>query len=143
MTGDRPMNHTRLRKLIETLQNLPEDLEFDMGTWFEQKNCGTAACALGAAALDPWHQAQGLRLARGSPHFYSTDEHRAVATGVDAGACYFEIPYSTSHWLFGPDAYNAEGGEPITPEHVIDRINYLLTNADPKPDAGTEETPNA
>jgi hypothetical protein len=64
------VNKERLEKTAELLEQLAltrqYDIIFDMGTWgsYEQGDslCGSSACAVGYAALDPWFQEQGLRL---------------------------------------------------------------------------------
>ena len=56
----------------------PEIVAFDMSSWAEPEFnydpkegetaiCGTSACACGHAALDPWFQERGLRLALRNP----------------------------------------------------------------------------
>jgi hypothetical protein len=67
------MNEERLLKTAELLEHLALnrqlDVNFCMSYWgtYNSKSvrdhpCGTSACAIGFAALDPWFQKEGLEL---------------------------------------------------------------------------------
>lgn len=61
------MNRERLELLIDVLSKVPPP-QFDIGTWGMHHKCGTVACALGWAALDPRMNEQGLMM------FYATQD---------------------------------------------------------------------
>ena len=102
---------------------------WDMSNWLmpydnddpARIRCDTAACALGSAALDPWHNAQGLRFPKkgGWAPYYggSTD-------GVEAGRRFYGITYGESEWLFIPEQYPARRN--VRPTDVIARVNSLI-----------------
>ncbi len=88
---------------------------FDMGTWGfhngdhkpEDSNfCGTAACALGHAALDPANRKQGMELAwnRVSRCSYGSGWEASISfkgeIGDAAGALFFGLSYEESQSLF-------------------------------------------
>lgn len=56
-------------KRVEHLQKALGDMtpherakHFDMGSWGKKTPCGTAACAAGQAALQPWFRSRGLKM---------------------------------------------------------------------------------
>lgn len=56
-----PIGLRRLRHLLEVLKSIPLH-DFDMETWGEKTEaCGTHACLLGHASLDPVFRRQGLK----------------------------------------------------------------------------------
>lgn len=50
----------RLSAMLKRLQPTKER-HFHLDNWEEQKPCGTAACAIGYATLDPWFTRRGFR----------------------------------------------------------------------------------
>lgn len=103
---------------------------WDMGNWrmpyddpfgMPRFRCDTAACALGSAALDPWHNAQGLR-------FPKKDEwvpyYGGSTDGVEAGRRFYGITYGESEWLFIPAYYPVR--RDVRPTDVIARVNSLI-----------------
>lgn len=156
-------NTERLNHLIEVL-HLVQDVQdaegrkiFDMQDWLHGDfgvreailtsppearldqilhTCGTSACAVGHAALDPWFNDQGLGLDRnGRPYYTFVDEsgfHSEL--GWDAVASFFGLDLDTTHDLFMEEFYREESecdehGNPLVdvqPQEVIDRVKALL-----------------
>lgn len=135
------MNRDRLNHLITVLKQIEaEDRPFDMWSWAHQEDehpCGTAACALGWASLDPKFNAAGLELVAefedgrlvSFTSIGNDDDPDQVfprfqgRNGFDAGALFFDISYEESTFLFDPSSYDT--GEP-TPADVISHIEVLL-----------------
>lgn len=100
---------------------------WDMGSWrydvpspeLEQFRCDTAACALGSAALDPWHIARGLHFPR-----YDNSPVYLGRAGDEAGAAFYHITLAESLWLFMPDEY--PDPKNVRPTDVIARVNSLI-----------------
>ena len=147
-------NETRLERLTE-LQGMlthhdqlftKKKVRFDIRNWAKldyfdsETECGTAACALGSAALyEPFAKA-GLCLSGGESGSPVCDSYE----GYSAGAEFFGITPDESLFLFSPGAYgdrsheyptapelNAIYGfmEPVrnvTPEHVAARVGKLI-----------------
>lgn len=85
------------------------------------RRCDTAACALGSAALDPWHNAQGLRFPKNDewvPYYGGSTD------GVTAGKRFYGITYGESEWLFIPENYPNPAD--VRPTDVIARVNSLI-----------------
>lgn len=65
------MNRERLERLVAVLDRVAEDPDlaaaFDLHNWVDgdpaRVGCGTTACAIGHACLDPWFRSAGLVLA--------------------------------------------------------------------------------
>lgn len=84
------MNVQAMCELIRVLKAVPPD-HFNMSTVGtfgapqveaptrpeQMHTCGTAACALGYAALDPWFQERGLSVYLRHEHFLVLDEEKA------------------------------------------------------------------
>lgn len=130
-----------LERLIVLLERQPEDQpvdSFNLDSWYDGKDtcptkygfkikaqdCGTSACAVGLAALDPWFQERGLQLVppdededgdeatiryQGYYHFSAVNE-------------FFDIPYEEAWRLFHPSGYAI----PVTPSLVATNIRNLL-----------------
>lgn len=85
-----------------------EEFEIEPGECLASGNprhpCGTAACAVGWMAQDPWHNRQGLRLGidqRGNldPFFRGYD--CKILAGWNAVEAYFQISGKEARSLFG------------------------------------------
>lgn len=97
--------------LLNIKKELPKVHQFDMGIFHGvsgsrfpnslprecllKRGCGTAACALGSAALWPRFQKQGLTLEDNLPIFKDR-------LGIDAGVLFFGLTPSTAVSLFTP-----------------------------------------
>jgi hypothetical protein len=119
-----PHTHTRrLRKLADILENLRRGRRFSMGTWGvhgpehhpdENCCCGTTACALGHAAMDPGFRRCGLRLewglSLGWERYYDGAGYAANVVlkikgrdelrGFDAGAEFFGLTQEEASFVF-------------------------------------------
>lgn len=112
----------RLERLAQLLENWSVEKKllvaqnnkvksFDIHSW----QCGTAACALGSAAMLPEFNKSGLKI-EGAPTFKGHDEYRA-------GEKFFGITYDQSLFLFNPLCY--ESLHP-TPKTVAKRVREIL-----------------
>ena len=96
-------NIERLKHLSDILKNVkPEN--FRLNIW----HCGTAACAVGHACMDPVFNAQGLSLYR----FINVPIYED-ATGWGAVKEFFGLSWRKAHYLFDADEYpQGRLGEP-------------------------------
>lgn len=120
---------TELQGMLTHHDQLFKNLYFDMGTWFDpkdghedqQKNvtasCGTAACALGSAALHKPFMKQGLRISGDVPVFKGE-------YGEAAGAKFFGITDMESASLFDPSEY--EDWFNVSTTEVADKVAALI-----------------
>lgn len=119
------MNIDRLNRLIEVLNEVQERRKaFDMSAWMsglksptttygEVEPCGTTACALGYAALDPVLQSQGLSLVarchtadeNGYLSSYDKCENRVINTAND-----FNEALNRYAWVVADPVYNGSSG---------------------------------
>lgn len=141
----------RLKLLITVLKEVgsgawkPKDgyvapAKFDLGTWNTGQGvheCGTSACAIGYAVLDPRIQAEGLYLDLsnfGLP-LYMKQDHPSSPTGIqlrswDAVSEFFEIEEGVALTLFSSFCYSrgwmADSLAETTLQDVIDRVQKLI-----------------
>lgn len=120
----------RLVRLAKMLENWTEERErlecpvrFDMNDWY----CGTAACALGSAALHPYFNRHGLAL-RG---WSAAPTYKSYA-GYGAASQFFGIPRAQACWLFDPGEYTQKR---ILPRHVAKRVREIISGEAPYADA--------
>lgn len=118
------MHIERLERAAVILENFQEtpDHRFRMHFWFNQ--CGTAGCAAGWIARDPWMNEQGLALripfnwaAHLVPSFQGHDELNALAA-------FFELPHWQVARFFSSHEYSAM--TPITPQMVARRMREVM-----------------
>ena len=114
------MNRERLQQMVTMLRELPatNHIGFDLGDWY----CGTTACAVGHACLDPVFREQGLTLRQ---DFDGVCPVFGVHDGWDAVEMFFELSTAEAENLFYRPTY-PEYGANTTPAHVADRIEELL-----------------
>lgn len=141
------MNRARLEHLCDVLDAV-DPQHFNLNTWATSE-CGTTACAIGHAALDPAFQADGFTLqAYWAPFFgrkgyrYSktlADVRFSRARGPDvpmyagqkgwpAVQIFFGLTEKQAEWLFYIGSYP----QPLeqTPAGVAARIRELIAQAD-------------
>lgn len=136
----------RLTQLIRVLEEVKADKKpFDMHTWFrvlypgwvelslvgnKTHTCGTASCAAGWAAQDPWFKRRGFTLTASTPdwHRYGAGEKtvhmRGDGTEFDACESFFGV-----RDLFSPCDYVDFAGrwlKKITPFMVITKVKKLI-----------------
>ncbi len=112
------MNIERLQHLITILQNVKPET-FDLSTW----HCGTVACAVGHACLDPVFLRQGLSLTavRGS-HSLKRPNYGPMA-GWEAVELFFGLDQCQAAHLFSISKYDSCS---VTTQDVIKRIESLI-----------------
>ena len=123
-------NIERLKHLIVILEHVDEEVTansqgrfgFDINNWFEEDDCGTVACALGWAAIDPKFQAEGLFIDKNSE-----PEFEGAVTYL-AGSHFFGISVDESCTLFAPYHYPSDMPR-HDPKPVIARIKELINDA--------------
>jgi hypothetical protein len=113
------MHKERLEQMVTMLRNLPPDGEvgFNLTGW----HCGTTACAVGHACLNPVFQEQGLSLVKDRAvllPFYAGNR------GWDAVRSFFGIDADDDAFLFRSWKY-AKGSE-TTAVEVADRIAEFI-----------------
>lgn len=83
--------------------------------------CGTAACAVGWAAINPEFRAQGFTLKRepGASHLQPSYGGRSGWSAVDA---FFELSGKDADILFSGSSYIGT----VLPSHVAARIRYAV-----------------
>ena len=122
------MNIERLTKLAELLDKVAEERKpFNLSMWVRSSTeltdmdlgdtaaasgltkegvanheCGTVACAVGHACLDPWFNEQGLTANAGGQPMYGKDN------SWDAVAAFFEIERELAILLFDYANYDEE-----------------------------------
>lgn len=125
------MNKERLEQMVTMLRTVPKE-RFNIAFW----DCGTAACAVGHACLNPVFQAQGLTIAETGfgdfvPHVKDGGGH--IRRSWDAVNTFFGINDETSTHLFCGHAYQSATADAddveVTPDMVADRIVELLSEA--------------
>lgn len=166
MHGLPTMNVEALTRLAALMRAIPARLrdpeKFDLSHWcsltYDDKGhvCGTAACAGGWAALDPWFQERGLKLSSWRIRELGTEKVHDIPSVVaklyerwrpqkgqteDVGfilyfdgemelhACrkFFGISHEEARCIFLARAYGPERHNPIL---VAERIEGLLAVAD-------------
>lgn len=108
----------RLLKVAEVLENLPKKRKFNRANWFEgfPGECGTAACAIGYATLDPWFKKRGFGCDNIEPIYRESEGWSAVHE-------FFRLNEDQSDWLFALENY-ARGNR----YDVIRRIRKFVKN---------------
>lgn len=120
------MNFERMRMAILTLRNVHmQGLPFNINNWYEDDedplNCGTAACAFGWVARQPWAQQEGLKI----DNEYGIIFEVKTTNSYLAAADFFDISFGEAHWLFDPDTYDVLQTT-VTAAHVIERMETVV-----------------
>lgn len=139
------MNVERLNKLIELLETIP-DADFDLRNWIGKYNgvqmidyvkpdlsfegdCGTVACAIGWACLDPWFNSQGLKLddsptLRTSEPIYYCPVDEFKYHSFSAVGMFFDIARDKAEELFLHSKYPET--DRVKPSQVIEKIKEFM-----------------
>ena len=120
------MHRRRLRKLAAFLESgYIKPKWFNMGRWaeggFKEKQCGSAACALGWATTI----FRDLNLEGDTPMYRGR-------VGFAAGEAFFGISFEEAEYLFAPDAYNYKQENKIPAKAAAKHIRKLLAGDMPK-----------
>lgn len=93
--------------------------------------CGTCACAVGSAALDPRFNEEGLWLACRAPGYTTHDTSPVYLSegdvddeGWDAVMNFFDLSYDHAEWLFMPSRYDTVYATSI--DQVLERVQLAL-----------------
>ncbi len=113
------MNRERLQRTADLMREVayrgpvPGAPKFNLENW----HCGTTACAIGHAGVDPWHIEQGLHLYAG--------RHGTPVCGEDSSWGAVEKFYGITPFqacaLFHPDHYSRPD-QPLEVAHRIERF---------------------
>lgn len=120
------MHRERLEQMVTMLRGLPPEGEvgFDLSSW----HCGTTACAVGHACLNPKFQEQGLKLVPSRSDGFIPSY--AGNTGWEAVRSFFGLGAEEDDYLFF--AWEYPKGSQTTAAEVADRIeDFLAGNPDP------------
>lgn len=114
----------RLRQLRRVIEAAPED-RFQMRAWCEVAECGTAYCAGGWAAVDPWFREnteinETLRVRPGG-FVVALDPTRTV----HELARLFDLDFADARDLFGINA-PPEDPHAIGKDEVLENIDLLI-----------------
>lgn len=128
---------TELKKMLDTHQKLFPDISFNMVSWLQRMSpfrktckigkkeaCGTAACALGSAAIHPPFIRQGLRMRvergdnEGEPYYLGK-------SGYEAGEKFFGITDEEAQKIFSPEEYCVLGNS-ISLKDVSERVAGII-----------------
>lgn len=135
------MNIPAMRELIRVLKAVPPE-HFDMSsvaycqvalkevTVADLHTCGSAACAIGYAAVDAWFQAHGLRL--GTHHTFGRtigDIDFDVAAGIlGLTGAQFDLIYVARHHLVDYLPFSS-----VTPAHVVEVVEAMIAEYEAAP----------
>lgn len=110
------MNKQRLEQMVTMLRALPPEKrdDFNLIHW----KCGTTACAVGHACVDPVFTEQGLRRS------YTDAPSFEGRSSWDAVERFFDLNNTQSNHLFSVDEYPEF--ELTTPDQVASRIAQFI-----------------
>lgn len=98
---------------------LTRDLKFSLGHWY----CGTSACAIGHAAVDPWFRRRGISLEFTGLEPYPVYRHLGKEyDDIEAPEEFFGITYDQADWLFMPSRYPNQHARARTVGKRIDNM---------------------
>jgi hypothetical protein len=117
-------NIERLKQLRRVIEEAPED-RLHMRRWCEKAKCGTAYCAAGWAAVDPWF-AENTAI-RKIFHVEPDGFVEPLACEVMGDlAKLFGITNRDARYLFGGALESGAGPHSVTKKEVLDNIDRLL-----------------
>ena len=108
----------RLKHLSDILKNV-KPKNFDLSNW----HCGTTACAVGHACMDPVFNKQGLRFLKSYPY---TPTYKGIYSW-GAVEEFFGLSEEQAEHLFAAGEYSMEDWG--NPEAVRERIEELISHA--------------
>lgn len=116
----------RLQRVVDILKALP-DGRFDLATWRREHafECGTVACAVGHACMDPELMEQGLDIVDNEPTFEGLTEWNAVEKFFGLSeAQSLRLFYACCYW----DTYAAGQGQLSYRTLVIERLTSFINS---------------
>lgn len=100
--------------------------KWDMGTW----DCGSAACALGSAGLNPWFKERGLVTDISEGAVFLRFPNGELTEGCEAGEEFFGITFEESESLFSVWEYESFNDRAkykgVPPAMVRARVDELI-----------------
>ena len=144
----------RLTQLIRVLEEVKADKKpFNMWFWYrpllngcelddlvgnKKHSCGTASCAAGWAAQDPWFKKRGFTLGSFSPvsDYFHEEGDKVVRMKGDGEAFEACRTFFGAESVFAPSGYcDRDGNEidRITPSMVIARVKKLIKEIEGTP----------
>jgi hypothetical protein len=114
-----------LRRVQIQTENDDGPFSFYMDTWGWSNECGTTACAGGWIAIDPVHNAKGLKATSlNSLQPIYKDRNGLIHLGSDALASYFGLPKRDTRSIFVHECWGDK--ELITAADVADALQSIL-----------------
>jgi hypothetical protein len=121
------MNTEALQQLRRVVESAPDDL-FHMRAVVERTSCGTARCAIGWAAVDPWFQ-ENTRLPELIPPSYD----RKGLPSLYALNELFDISSIDANNLFAGSISRYVNEHAVSKEEVLWNIDELLAGRETLP----------
>ena len=117
----------RLRHWKRVTLRLPKKVKyFDMSDYAYERECGTAACSLGAAGFSPRFQALGLKTIETGFVTYVDPKTNKRSMSLYAAVHFFNITESEAESVIAPSKYQTNDVENITQQMAADRIQILI-----------------
>jgi len=124
-TLSKKIRNERLRELRRVVEQAPEE-RFRMANFKKRVSCGTARCAAGWAALDPFFISQGLHwgfaIKGRRDHTIKFGDHY----DLPALEAFFDLDEDDNENLFTEGDYDEDINGPVPKEMVIANIDRLL-----------------
>ncbi len=120
------LNREAMIELRRVVEAAPPEL-FHMRAWKEKAGCGTAYCAAGWAAIDPWFTERGLT--HEAMQAASMDFRDST---FDAVRRFFGLTEAEGERLFGTSGTDYYDPHAITREMVIENIDRMLAGKRPR-----------
>jgi hypothetical protein len=123
-------NVENLLQLKRVVENAPEH-RFHMTAFIEAAECGTAYCAAGFAAIDPWFQenttiGEAFKLGK-------NEQFEIEGDPFDKLQDIFELDKHDTLNLFGANISSSAGVHDVTKEMVLDNIDRAINGEDIEP----------
>lgn len=113
---------TKLHYILDNHKEVFPEVKFDISTWSEPYECGTAACALGSACCYKPFKKSGLYL---DPSFFNDVPRYKHYTELNAGQEFFGLSCYEAEWLFMPRNYDIVDTK-VTAKMVARRVLFLI-----------------
>ena len=124
ITPDRNESLRQLRRVVEAA---PVQL-FHMDAFTHKTSCGTAHCAAGWAAIDPWFKERGLRVTRYGDIQYLDFRPSRYCYPFRPLELFFTLNKLDTSRLFGGGLHR---GEYVPKEKILKNIDCMLSGEKP------------